>query len=29
VAYIISGACFIESLVLVADCMKGGDVRHG
>ena len=28
VAYIISGACFIESLVLVVDCMKGGDVRH-
>jgi TRAP-type C4-dicarboxylate transport system permease small subunit len=28
VAYIISGACFIESLVLVADLIKGGDVRH-
>ncbi|MBN1832573.1 MAG: TRAP transporter small permease [Deltaproteobacteria bacterium] len=28
VAYIISGACYIESLVLVADCMKEGDVRH-
>jgi TRAP-type C4-dicarboxylate transport system permease small subunit len=28
VAYIISGACFIESLVLVADCIRGGDVRH-
>ena len=28
VAYIISGACFIESLVLVVECMKGGDARH-
>ena len=28
VTYIISGACFIESLVLVVDCIKGGDVRH-
>jgi TRAP-type C4-dicarboxylate transport system permease small subunit len=28
VAYIISGACFIESLVLVVDCMRGGNIRH-
>ena len=28
VAYIISGACFIESLVLVVDLIKGGDVRY-
>ena len=28
VAYIISGACFIESLVLIVDLIKGGDVRH-
>ena len=28
VAYAISGACFIESLVLVVDLIKGGDDRH-
>ena len=28
VAYIISGACFVESLVLIVDLIKGGDVRH-
>lgn len=28
VAYIISGACLMESLVLVVDLVKGGDIRH-
>ena len=28
VAYIISGACFVESLVLVVDLLKGGEARH-